>query len=82
MILARPAFTRRQYTPRANLSPVLISGLAQATADDDHRRRQLAGGRRGIQGPDLMARSEACGRFATEIILIHSHGQLGEHPSG
>ena len=71
------------YAARANLNPVLITGLAQGgqlmtttdvdnwPADDD-----------GVQGPDLMARFEKhAARFNTEIIFDHIHtAALTEQP--
>ena len=66
-------FTAAVYAARANLKPVLITGLAQGgqlmtttdvdnwPADDD-----------GVQGPDLMARFQRhAERFETEIIFDH-----------
>ena len=68
-------YTAAVYAARANLNPVLITGLAQGgqlmtttdvdnwPADDD-----------GVQGPDLMARFEKhAARFNTEIIFDHIH---------
>ncbi len=76
-------YTAAVYAARANLNPVLITGLAQGgqlmtttdvdnwPADDD-----------GVQGPDLMARFEKhAARFNTEIIFDHIHtAALTERP--
>ncbi len=76
-------YTAAVYAARANLNPVLITGLAQGgqlmtttdvdnwPADDD-----------GVQGPDLMARFEKhAARFNTEIIFDHIHtAALAERP--
>ena len=71
------------YAARANLSPVLITGLAQGgqlmtTTDVDNWPADADG----IQGPDLMARFQKhAERFATEIIFDHVHTvKLGERP--
>jgi thioredoxin reductase (NADPH) len=61
------------YAARANLSPVLISGLAQGgqlmtTTDVDNWPADVAG----VQGPDLMQRFlQHAERFATEIVFDH-----------
>ncbi len=76
-------YTAAVYAARANLNPVLITGLAQGgqlmtttdvdnwPADDD-----------GVQGPDLMARFEKhAARFNTEIIFDHIHtAELTQRP--
>jgi thioredoxin reductase (NADPH) len=76
-------YTAAVYAARANLSPVLITGLAQGgqlmtttevdnwPADND-----------GVMGPDLMARFQKhAERFATEMIFDHIHTvKLGERP--
>src|SRR4029453_6672795 len=71
------------YAARANLSPVLVTGLAQGgqlmtTTDVDNWPADADG----IQGPDLMARFQKhAERFATEIIFDHVHtAKLGERP--
>ena len=71
------------YAARANLSPVLITGLAQGgqlmtTTDVDNWPADADG----VQGPDLMARFQKhAERFATEIIFDHIHTvKLGERP--
>ena len=61
------------YAARANLKPVLITGLAQGgqlmtTTDVDNWPADA----QGIQGPDLMARFQAhAERFETEIVFDH-----------
>ncbi len=63
------------YAARANLSPVLITGLAQGgqlmtTTDVDNWPADVDG----VQGPDLMARFQKhAERFATEIVFDHVH---------
>jgi thioredoxin reductase (NADPH) len=76
-------YTAAVYAARANLSPVLITGLAQGgqlmtTTDVDNWPADADG----IQGPDLMARFQKhAERFATEIIFDHVHtAKLGERP--
>src|SRR4029453_5062041 len=71
------------YAARANLSPVLVTGLAQGgqlmtTTDVDNWPADADGG----QGADLMARFQKhAERFATEIIFDHVHtAKLGERP--
>jgi thioredoxin reductase (NADPH) len=61
------------YAARANLKPVLITGLAQGgqlmtTTDVDNWPADA----KGVQGPDLMARfQEHAERFETEIVFDH-----------
>jgi thioredoxin reductase (NADPH) len=76
-------YTAAVYAARANLKPVLITGLAQGgqlmtttdvdnwPADDD-----------GVQGPELMARFQKhAERFETEIIFDHIHAvNLDQRP--
>jgi thioredoxin reductase (NADPH) len=76
-------YTAAVYAARANLDPVLITGLAQGgqlmtTTDVDNWPADAEG----IQGPDLMARFEShARRFNTEIIFDHIHtAQLKERP--
>jgi thioredoxin reductase (NADPH) len=76
-------YTAAVYAARANLSPVLITGLAQGgqlmtTTDVDNWPADAEG----VQGPDLMARFQKhAERFATEIIFDHIHtAKLGERP--
>lgn len=63
------------YAARANLKPVLITGLAQGgqlmiTTDVDNWPADFAG----VQGPDLMQRfQQHAERFDTEIIFDHIH---------
>ncbi len=71
------------YAARANLKPVLITGLAQGgqlmtTTEVDNWPADVDG----VQGPDLMARFEAhARRFNTEILFDHIHtAKLGERP--
>jgi thioredoxin reductase (NADPH) len=68
-------YTAAVYAARANLKPVLITGLAQGgqlmtTTEVDNWPADADG----VQGPDLMARFEAhARRFDTEIIFDHIH---------
>ncbi|WP_298288439.1 thioredoxin-disulfide reductase [Thiomonas sp.] len=71
------------YAARANLQPVLITGLAQGgqlmtTTEVDNWPADVDG----VQGPDLMARFQAhAERFNTEIVFDHIHtAHLGEKP--
>ena len=71
------------YAARANLKPVLITGLAQGgqlmtTTEVDNWPADADG----VQGPDLMARFEAhARRFNTEILFDHIHtAKLGQKP--
>jgi thioredoxin reductase (NADPH) len=63
------------YAARANLKPVLITGLAQGgqlmtTTDVDNWPADADG----VQGPDLMARFQKhAERFNTEMIFDHIH---------
>jgi thioredoxin reductase (NADPH) len=76
-------YTAAVYAARANLSPVLITGLAQGgqlmtTTDVDNWPADAEG----VQGPDLMARFEQhAKRFDTEFIFDQIHtAKLGEKP--
>jgi thioredoxin reductase (NADPH) len=76
-------FTAAVYAARANLKPVLITGLAQGgqlmtTTDVDNWPADPDG----VQGPDLMARFQRhAERFATEIVFDHIHtARLDERP--
>jgi thioredoxin reductase (NADPH) len=76
-------YTAAVYAARANLKPVLITGLAQGgqlmtTTDVDNWPADADG----VQGPDLMARFEAhARRFDTEIIFDQIHtAQLTQKP--
>ena len=68
-------YTAAVYAARANLRPVLITGLAQGgqlmtTTDVDNWPADADG----VQGPDLMTRFEAhARRFDTEIVFDHIH---------
>lgn len=68
-------YTAAIYAARANLSPVLIAGMAQGgqlmtTTDVDNWPADV----RGVQGPDLMQRFlEHAQRFETEIIFDQVH---------
>ncbi len=71
------------YAARANLSPVLITGLAQGgqlmtTTDVDNWPADADG----VMGPDLMARFQKhAERFDTELIFDHVHTvELGQKP--
>ena len=71
------------YAARANLKPVLITGLAQGgqlmtTTDVDNWPADAAG----VQGPELMARfQQHAERFDTEMIFDEIHTvKLGERP--
>jgi thioredoxin reductase (NADPH) len=76
-------YTAAVYAARANLKPVLITGMAQGgqlmtTTDVDNWPADADG----VQGPDLMARFEKhAQRFNTEIIFDHIHTtKLAEKP--
>lgn len=68
-------YTAAVYAARANLNPVLITGLQQGgqlttTTDVDN----WPGDDVGVQGPDLMQRMQKhAERFDTEIIFDHIH---------
>jgi thioredoxin reductase (NADPH) len=76
-------YTAAVYAARANLQPVLITGLQQGgqlmtTTDVDNWPADA----NGVQGPDLMQRFEAhAARFETEIIFDTIHtAKLTEKP--
>src|SRR6266496_6388645 len=76
-------YTAAVYAARANLKPVLITGLAQGgqlmtTTDVDNWPADAAG----VQGPDLMARFQLhAERFETEIVFDQIHtARLDERP--
>jgi len=76
-------YTAAVYAARANLKPLLITGLAQGgqlmtTTEVDNWPADTDG----VQGPELMARFEAhARRFDTEIIFDHIHtAKLTERP--
>ncbi len=68
-------YTAAVYAARANLKPVLITGVAQGgqlmtTTDVDNWPADFAG----VQGPDLMQRfMQHAERFETEIVFDHIH---------
>ena len=68
-------YTAAVYAARANLDPVLITGLEQGgqlttTTDVDN----WPGDNEGVQGPELMTRMQKhAERFDTEIIFDHIH---------
>ena len=71
------------YAARANLKPVLITGISQGgqlmtTTDVDNWPADA----NGVKGPDLMQRFQAhAERFQTEIIFDHIHtAKLSEKP--
>ncbi len=76
-------YTAAVYGARANLSPVLVTGIAQGgqlmtTTEVDNWPGDVSG----VQGPDLMSRLQAhAERFGTEIVFDHIHtARLGERP--
>jgi len=76
-------YTAAVYAARANLDPVLITGLSQGgqlmtTTEVDNWPADA----NGVQGPELMARfEEHARRFETEIIFDHIHTtKLTERP--
>jgi thioredoxin reductase (NADPH) len=76
-------YTAAVYAARANLAPVLITGIAQGgqlmtTTDVDNWPADADG----VQGPDLMQRFQKhAERFGTEIVFDHIHSvRLGEKP--
>ena len=68
-------YTAAVYAARANLQPMLITGLAQGgqlmtTTEVDNWPGDVAG----LQGPDLMRRmAEHAERFHTEMVFDHIH---------
>ncbi len=76
-------YTAAVYAARANLKPVLITGMAQGgqlttTTDVDNWPADA----QGVQGPELMQRfEEHARRFETEIVFDHIHtARLTEKP--
>jgi thioredoxin reductase (NADPH) len=76
-------YTAAVYAARANLKPVLVTGLAQGgqlmtTTDVDNWPADALG----VQGPELMERfHKHAERFGTEIIFDHVHtAKVGERP--
>jgi thioredoxin reductase (NADPH) len=76
-------YTAAVYAARANLKPVLITGLVQGgqlttTTEVDNWPADVDG----VQGPDLMTRFQKhAERFDTEIVFDHIHTvKLGQKP--
>jgi thioredoxin reductase (NADPH) len=76
-------YTAAVYAARANLKPVIITGMAQGgqlmtTTEVDNWPADADG----VQGPDLMARFEKHAvRFNTEMVFDHIHtAKLAEKP--
>ncbi|MGD0961307.1 MAG: thioredoxin-disulfide reductase [Methylomonas sp.] len=76
-------YTAAVYAARANLKPVMITGIQQGgqlttTTDVDN----WPGDAEGVQGPELMERMRLhAERFATEIIFDHIHtSDLSKRP--
>jgi len=76
-------YTAAVYAARANLKPVMVTGLQQGgqlmtTTEVDN----WPGDAHGLMGPDLMTRMQAhAERFDTEILFDHIHtAHLGERP--
>ena len=76
-------YTAAVYAARANLKPVLVTGIAQGgqlmtTTDVDNWPADADG----VQGPDLMARFQKhAERFETELVIDQVHtARLGERP--
>ncbi len=76
-------YTAAVYAARANLQPVLVTGMAQGgqlmtTTDVDNWPADAAG----VQGPELMRRfQEHAERFRTEILFDHVNAvDLGARP--
>jgi thioredoxin reductase (NADPH) len=76
-------YTAAVYAARANLKPVLVTGIAQGgqlmtTTDVDNWPADAEG----VQGPDLMARFlKHAERFDTEVVFDHvGKVELGQRP--
>ena len=76
-------YTAAVYAARANLNPVIITGIEQGgqlttTTDVDN----WPGDADGVQGPELMERMlKHAQRFDTDVIFDHIHtAELGERP--
>lgn len=76
-------WTAAVYAARANLKPVVITGLQMGgqlmtTTEVDN----WPGDPHGLMGPDLMARMQAhAERFATEVVFDHIHtAELSQRP--
>src|SRR5258708_25138178 len=79
----RAGYPAAIYAARANLKPVLVTGLAQGgqlmtTTDVDNWPADVMG----VQGPELMERfHKHAERFDTEILFDHIHSvKLGHRP--
>lgn len=76
-------YTAAIYGARANLRPVVITGLEQGgQLTTTTEVENWPGEAEGLQGPDLMQRMlEHAERFATEVIFDHIHtADLGRRP--
>jgi thioredoxin reductase (NADPH) len=76
-------YTAAIYGARANLQPVLITGLEQGgQLTTTTEVENWPGDAEGLQGPDLMQRMlEHAERFDTEVIFDHIHtADLGQRP--
>ena len=78
-------YTAAIYAARANLKPVLVTGVAQGgqlttTTDVDNWPADVAG----VQGPELMQRfQQHAERFDTKIVVDHVHQvDLSKRPFG
>jgi thioredoxin reductase (NADPH) len=76
-------WTAAVYAARANLKPVVVTGMAMGgqlmtTTEVDN----WPGDAHGLMGPDLMARMQAhAERFDTEVVFDHIHtAELGQRP--
>ncbi len=76
-------YTAAVYAARANLNPIVITGMAQGgqlmtTTDVDNWPADAMG----VQGPELMERFQKhAERFNTEVIFDHIHtAKLGDKP--
>ena len=76
-------YTAAVYAARANLEPVLVTGLEMGgqlttTTDVDNWPGDVSG----LQGPELMERMrQHAERFGTDIVFDHIHtAELGDHP--
>src|SRR5438046_2210034 len=76
-------YTAAVYAARANLKPLLITGLAQGgqlmtTTDVDNWPADADG----VQGPELMQRFQKhAERFETEVVFDHIHSvKLAQRP--
>ncbi len=76
-------YTAAVYAARANLQPMLVTGIAQGgqlmtTTDVDNWPADV----HGVQGPDLMQRFlEHAERFKTEVVFDHINKvELGQRP--